>query len=208
MLPSADLSIPTGQQVAANATTTVTLGGNLAPQTGWRHPPPAEGRRPPGRVDSVTVYAANGSTESLDLSFEQAATVPRGAPTGAASAWTVEGVLPSRGDPDYTNATTATLYFDKSGNLLGYADQKGTAGAAGSTSFSLTVPDETTGAATGATQSFTLDLPTVTANASANTASVLAQDGNAPGSLQSYSIGSTGIIRACSATARPSTWAR
>ena len=57
------------------------------------------------------------------------------------------------------------------------------------------MPDETTGAASGATQSFTLGLPTITANASADTASVLSQDGNAPGTLQSYSIGSNGVIQ-------------
>ena len=67
-----------------------------------------------GASTSVTVYSANGSTESLDLNFEQAATLPSGAPKGAASAWTVEGVLTEPGGtPDYTNATTATLYFDE-----------------------------------------------------------------------------------------------
>jgi flagellar hook protein FlgE len=193
--PLADLSIPANQQVAANATTTVTVGGNLAPQAGWTPPTTGGTGTPQGASTAVTVYAADGSTESLDLSFEQQTTVPAGAPKGTASAWTVEGALTEpNGTASYTGATPATLYFDASGNLLGYADQKGTAGAAGSTSFALTVPDETTGAATGATQSFNLDLPTVTANASANTASVLAQDGNAPGTLQSYSIGSTGII--------------
>jgi flagellar hook protein FlgE len=89
----------------------------------------------------------------------------------------------------------ATLFFDPSGNLLGYTDQKGAAGAAGSTSLSLSVPDETTGAASGATQTFTLGVPSVTANASAETASVLRQDGNAPGNLQSYSIGGNGVIQ-------------
>jgi flagellar hook protein FlgE len=199
--PLANLSIPSGQQVAANATTSVTLGGNLAPQSGWTAPTTGTGSgtgtsTAQGASTSVTVYAPNGSTESLDLNFEQSATLPAGAPKGATSAWTVEGVLAEPGAaPDYTNATKATLYFDQSGNLLGYADQKGTAGAAGSTSFSLTVPDETTGAASGATQSFNLSLPTITANASADTASVLSQNGNAPGTLQSYSIGSNGVIQ-------------
>jgi flagellar hook protein FlgE len=197
--PLANLSIPSGQQIAANATTSVNLGGNLAPQSGWTAPTTAKGTgttTTQGASTSVTVYAPNGSTESLDLNFEQAATLPSGAPKGATSAWTVSGALTEPGTaPDYTNATTATLYFDQSGNLLGYADQKGTAGAAGSTSFSLTVPDETTGAASGATQSFTLGLPSITANSSADTASVLSQNGNAPGTLQSYSIGSNGVVQ-------------
>ena len=198
--PLGNLSIPSGQQVAANATQNVVLGGNLAPQAGWTAPSTGSGSGgstpAQGASTSVTVYAPNGSTESLDLSFEQTTPLPSGAPTGAASAWTVEGVLAEPGaTPDYTNATPATLFFDQNGNLLGYSDQKGNASATGSTSFSLTVPDETTGAATGATQSFTLGVPTMTANSSANTASVLSQDGNAPGTLQSYSIGSSGIIQ-------------
>jgi flagellar hook protein FlgE len=198
--PLGSLTIPTGQQVSANATQNVALGGNLAPQTGWT--PPAAGpgsggaTTPQGSSTSVTVYAPNGATESLDLNFEQAATLPAGAPKGAVSAWTVEGALTEPGSTaDYTNATTATLYFDASGNLVSYANQKGTAGAAGSTAFALTVPDETTGAAAAATQTFTLKVPTVTSNASADTASAISQDGNAPGTLQSYSIGTNGVIQ-------------
>ncbi|MGO9658303.1 MAG: flagellar hook protein FlgE [Acidimicrobiales bacterium] len=199
--PLSNLTIPSGQGIGANATTTATLGGNLAPQSGWTAPTTTGtgtgtgSTATQGASSSVTVYSANGTPESLDLNFEQAATLPAGAPKGAASAWTVEGVLTEPGaTPDYTNATTATLYFDDAGNFLGYANQKGTAGATGSTSFSLTVPDETTGAASGATQSFTLSMPSITANASADTASVLSQDGNAPGTLESYSIGTNGVI--------------
>jgi flagellar hook protein FlgE len=193
-----NLTIPSGTGISANATSSVTLGGNLAAQSGWTAPTSSSGTTSTttqGASTSVTVYSANGTPESLDLNFEQAATLPSGAPKGAASAWTVEGALTAPGaTPDYTKATNATLYFDGSGNFLGYADQKGTAGASGSTSFSLTVPDQTTGAASGATQSFTLALPTITANASADTASVLSQNGNAPGTLESYSIATNGMI--------------
>ena len=53
--PLANLSIPSGQQIAANATTSVTLGGNLAPQSGWTAPTTGTGTgtgstaRPKGR---------------------------------------------------------------------------------------------------------------------------------------------------------------
>jgi flagellar hook protein FlgE len=190
--PLGNLTIPSGQQITANQTQNVTLGGNLAPQSGWTPPTGAAGgASATGSSTSVTTYAANGSTQSLDLSFEQDTT----APTGATSAWTVQGVLDAPGGtPDYTNATTATLYFNDSGNLVGYTDQKGNTSTSG-TSFSLTVPNETAGAAAGATQAFTLKVPTVTANSSSDTVSVLGQDGNAPGTLQSYSIGDTGLIQ-------------
>lgn len=194
--PLGDLTIPAGQQITANQTQNVSLGGNLAAQSGWTPPKGAPGgATATGASTSVTTYAANGSTQSLDLSFEQDTTLPGSAPKGAVSAWTVEGVLADPGGtPDYTNATTSTVYFDQSGNLVGYTDQKGNTSTSG-TSFSLSVPDETTGAAAGATQSFTLSVPTVTANSSADTISVLGQDGNAPGTLQSYSIGNTGLIQ-------------
>lgn len=197
--PLGNLSIPTGQQVAANATQNVTLGGNLAGQTGWTAPTagPGSGSNAPttGTSTAVTVYATSGSPQSLALNFWQDSSLPSGAPKGAVTAWSVEGALTEPGStPDYTNATTATLYYDASGNLVGMTDQKGNTTTTGS-SLALTVPDETTGAASGATQSFTLNMPTVTGNASSDTLSALSQDGNPPGTLQSYSIGSTGVIQ-------------
>ncbi len=200
--PLGPLSVPSGQQIAANQTGSVTLGGNLAAQSGWTPPTGAPGSTagsgssaPAGASTSVTVYGANGSTESLDLTFEQASSLPSGAPSGAASAWNVYGVLASGGaSPDYTNAKAATLFFDSAGKLVGYQDNQGGAVSTSGSSFSLQVPDETSGAKSGATAKFTLSVPTVTANSSADTISVLSQDGNAPGTLQSYSIGNTGLI--------------
>lgn len=196
--PLGPLSIPSGQQVAANATQNITLGGNLSGQTGWTAPTkgPGSGANGPteGTSTAVTVYAPNGATESLALNMWQDTTLPAGAPKGAVTAWSAEGALTQPGTaPDYTNSTTATMYFDASGNLVGMADQKGAA-VTGS-ALSLTVPDETTGAAAGATQTFTLKVPTVTNNYSADTLSALGQDGNPPGTLQSYSIDSTGVIQ-------------
>jgi flagellar hook protein FlgE len=197
--PLGNLTIPSNQQIAANTTQSVTVGGNLAAQAGWV-PPGGAGTgttTPVGTATSATVYAPDGSKETLDLSFSQDTTVPAGAPTGTASAWTVQGALTEPGaTPTYATGagSTATLYFNDSGNLVGYTDQAG-ASSTTATSFSLSVPDQTTGAAAGATQKFTLNAPSVTANASDDTISVLSQNGNAPGSLESYSIGSNGIIQ-------------
>ena len=206
--PLGALSIPSGQQIAANATSAITVGGNLAAQSGWTLPENAASNAaanttPTGASTSVTVYSASGATESLDLSFQPVTTslsIPASlssATPPAVSAWTVEGVLAGAGaTPDYKNATNATLYFDSSGNLVGYTDQKSqTSLASAGTSFSLSVPDETNGDTGTATQSFTLNVPTVTANSSDDTVSVLNQNGNAPGTLQSYSIGDTGLIQ-------------
>ncbi|HET9058747.1 MAG TPA: flagellar hook protein FlgE [Acidimicrobiales bacterium] len=187
--PLGPLSIPSGQQIAANATQTVTLGGNLAAQSGWTPPTGLPGSSsgsgstaPVGASTSVTVYAANGSTQTLDLAFEPASSLPAGAPTGATSAWNVYGALASAGTaPNFTGATPATLYFNQNGTLVG------------STSLSLTVPPPT-GSTGGTSTKYTLSVPTVTANASDDTVSVLSQDGNAPGTLQSFSIQNTGMI--------------
>ena len=71
--PLGALSIPSGQQIAANATSAITLGGNLAAQSGWTLPENATSNArantsPTGASTSVTVYSASGATESLDLS--------------------------------------------------------------------------------------------------------------------------------------------
>ena len=201
--PLGPVSIPTSQQVAAVQTTSVTLGGNLAAQPGWTPPTGAPGSGstssttpPVGASTSVTVYAANGTQQSLDLTFEQQTTLPSGAPKGAVTAWNVYGALTQPGaSPDYTNSKPATLFFDSSGNLVGYTDTSGKTSTS-TTGLNLSVPDETQGSASGsATASFTLDMPTVTANASQESVSPVNQNGNAPGSLQSYSIGSNGLIQ-------------
>ena len=57
----------------------------------------------------------------------------------------------------------------------------------------MTVADETS--KSGTSVPFTLNVGAVTANASSDSLSVLGQDGNAPGTLQSYSIGSNGVIQ-------------
>lgn len=199
--PLGNVVIPTGQQIAANATQNFTLGGNLNGQSGWTAPKgfsvSGAATPPVGTSTSVTVYAPNGAQQSLDLSMVENSSVS-GGPTGspaAASEWTVAGVVTDPGaTPDYTSAPTFNLYFDASGNLLGYAPTGGsyTAGS----SVPMKVNDETNGKSAGsATATYTMKVPSLTANASADTISVLSQDGNAPGTLQSYSIGNNGVIQ-------------
>jgi flagellar hook protein FlgE len=206
--PLGSLTIPSGQEIAAQETSGVTLGGNLNTQAGWTLPTgvtsnAATGDSPTGASTSVTVYSASGATESLDLCFQPAAasaTIPSSLTSGtdpAVSAWNVVGVLTTAGGtPNYTGATPATLYFDSGGNLVGYTDNQSPATTnpvTAGTSFSLSVPNLTTANAKPAT--FTLSVPSVTANSSDDTMSVLSQNGNAPGTLQSYSIGSGGLIQ-------------
>ncbi len=65
-----NLTIPSGTGISANATNSVTLGGNLAAQSGWTAPTSSSGTSSTatqGASTSVTVYSANGTPESLDL---------------------------------------------------------------------------------------------------------------------------------------------
>ena len=134
--PLANLTIPSGQEIAANATTGVTLGGNLAPQSGWT--PPTTGRAPlgprphQGASTSVTRLRGQRHHRVLRPQLRTGRHPASGAPKGAASAWTVEGALTEPGGtPDYTNATIATVYFDRCRQLPRLRRPEGHAGAAG-----------------------------------------------------------------------------
>ncbi len=168
--PLTNLAIPSGQSIGANATQNVDLGGNLAPQSGWTDP---AGTATDGTSTSVTVYSANGSTQTLNLVFTEAT-------AGDPTSWNVQAALITPGSsttPTYTNI--GTLSFNSDGTLKSTTPLKFTSG---STTININLTDSSGN-------------PTVTAYASDDTLSVLSQDGNAPGTLQSYSIGSNGVIQ-------------
>ena len=168
--PLTNLSIPSGQSIGANATQNVDLGGNLAPTPGWTDP---AGSSTDGTSTSVTVYGANGSTQTLNLVFTEAT-------AGDPTSWNVQGALitpGSTGTPTYSSM--GTLTFNSDGTLKTTTPLKFTSG---STSINVNLTNSAGN-------------PAVTAYASDDTLSVLSQDGNATGTLQSYSIGSNGVIQ-------------
>lgn len=185
--PLTTLSIPSNQQVPATPTSSITFGGNLAGQSGWTDPTATStpSTAPTGATTSVNLYQSNGTTDTLPLYFEENTS----SGTGTGTEWTVFTTTPSTtsgGTP--TKDTIGTLQFDASGALVGAATGTGTP-VKGTQSITYT-PGGTTG-----TSSITLDFGGVTANASAPTIAASNQNGAAPGSLQSYSIGTDGVIK-------------
>lgn len=181
--PLTTLSIPSNQQVPATPTSSITFGGNLAGQSGWTNPITSSSSSgststPVGASTSVTVYTPNGSTKTLDLSFNETPSGSSGSGSTGGSSWAVSyALVPTGTTPkasDYTTATGSPLTFDATGTLTN------------------TTPTLTLGSGSSA---ITLNFGGVTANASAATIAASTQNGAAPGSLQSYSIGTDGVIK-------------
>jgi flagellar hook protein FlgE len=176
--PLTNLAIPSGQSIGANATQNIDLAGNLAPQPGWTDPAGSGSgsTAPDGTSTSVTVYEPNGSTQTLSLVFTEAT-------AGDPTSWDVSGALITPGSttaPSYTSIGNG-LTFNSDGTLASTSTAPLTF-----TSGSTTIHINLTGPSGN---------PTVTAYSGDDTLSVASQDGNAPGTLQSYSIGSNGIIQ-------------
>jgi flagellar hook protein FlgE len=177
--PLTTLSIPSNQQVPATPTSSITFGGNLAGQSGWTDPTSSSGSTstPVGASTSVTVYTPNGSTETLDLSFQESSTSSSSGTSTGGSSWNVSyALVPTGTTPKASDwqSVSSPLTFDGTGTLTN------------------TPPTLTVGS--GAS-SITLNFGGVTANASAPTIAASNQNGAAPGSLQSYSIGTDGVIK-------------
>lgn len=179
--PTGPLVIPTGQQIAPTATSLVNLGGNL--QSG----------KTTAQVGTVTAYDSQGRAFTIDLSFT---------PTGTANQWSVNGSVanPAGGTTSLWSTGAPVVTFGANGQVSnvtmgGAAVAPGANGgwtlqaqnlpvgynwAAGST-LSLAVP------APGATQA-------LTQQAQSESAGATSQNGSAAGVLNSYSIGSSGVI--------------
>ena len=180
--PLTTLSIPSNQQVPATTTSNITFGGNLAGQSGWTDPTSSSSSSgststPVGASTSVTVYTPNGSIETLDLSFKESSSGSSGSSSTGGSTWNVSyALVPTGTTPTASDWQSASspLTFDGTGTLT-------------STPPTLTVGS--------GSNSITLNFGGVTANASAATIAASNQNGAAPGSLQSYSIGTDGVIK-------------
>lgn len=178
--PLTNLTIPSNRDIAATATSDITFGGNLAGQSGWTDPTgttSSSSTTPTGASTSVTAYSANGTPETVDLAFiQQSSSSSGGSSSTSGPSWDVYAAV----EPEGTTPTSSdyskigTLDFDTSGDITN------------------TPPTLTVGSGSSA---ITLDFTNVTANASDATLAATNQNGAAPGSLQSYSINSDGIIQ-------------
>ena len=178
--PLTNVTIPSNQSVPATATTDVTFGGNIAPQTDWTNPTSSSGSSSStGMSTSVTVYAPDGTEESLDLAFVQtsAGSSSTGPTYDVYAALEPEGTTPTSSDYQ----SLGSLSFDTNGDIS--TSGSGSSGTSGTLTYG------------SGSSAMTLDFGNVTANASAASIAATNQNGNAPGSLQSYSINNDGIIQ-------------
>ncbi len=174
--PPTPLTIQLGTTGAPTQTQNVVLGGNL----------PAA---PSGPVTlTTTIYDSLGTAVPVTLTL-----TPTTGTNGNATSWAMQGTVPGATSPLWTSPQT--LVFGSNGQL---STVNGTAVSTGQTSLAITNnPSNYTWS--GSTNP-AFDLPAVgsatavTQFAGSSSVAVASQDGNAAGTLDSYSIGADGVI--------------
>lgn len=174
--PLTPLSIQLGSTGVATQTQNVVLGGNL----------PAD---PSGPVTiTTTIYDSLGTPVPVALTF-----TPTIGANGTATSWSMQGTVTGASQPLWN--TPPSLVFSSSGQL---STVNGT--AVGSTQTSLTIDNEPSNYTWSTATPPAVDFPAagsttaVTQFAGNQSLQVTSQDGNAAGTLESYSIGSNGVI--------------
>ncbi|HXX89751.1 MAG TPA: flagellar hook protein FlgE [Acidimicrobiales bacterium] len=177
--PTTGLSIPTGKIMNAQATTEITVGGNLPAWSGTGTPP----------VVTTTIDANDtlGNTVPVTLTFTGVA--------GQANQWTIQGTVPNGSSSTNLWSTLPTITFS-AGNISSISGV--TANSDGS--FSLPVGTMPPNFSFPAGDTWKIDFPApgsigaVTQFAGAQTFAAQSQDGNPPGMLESFAIGEDGVI--------------
>jgi flagellar hook protein FlgE len=172
--PTGPISIPSGLTISPEETANVTMGGNI----------PSGGA---AFTATATMYDAQGNAVPLTLTYT---------PTATPNQWTMQATV----NGSKLFASGVTLTFDAAGQLQSYAVDGGAATnittAAATISSTQTLP-------TGfnwkeAAIKFVLPAPgsngAMTQFTTQQTVGVASQDGYTQGSLQSWSIGQSGLI--------------
>ncbi|HEV7535174.1 MAG TPA: flagellar hook protein FlgE, partial [Acidimicrobiia bacterium] len=173
-----DLSMPLGQSTVPQVTGNIRLGGNL----------PADAAVGTSIVTSLTTYDVQGSP--VDSTFTFAKT--------AADTWTVTATMPDKNGGSPVTVGSATLNWDSTANPPAFSP-------APALTLTPTVPpavppavQQSTGAWGGSsiTVDFgaTGDATSLRQFAGQSSVAALSQDGSALGTLQSFTIGSDGIV--------------
>jgi flagellar hook protein FlgE len=178
--PVKAVNIPNGQVMSAQATSTMSMEGNLPAWSGSGTP----------LVVTTTLngYDSLGNTVPTTLTFT--------AVSGTANAWTVQGTVPSGSGTANLWTTPPTIKFDATTGQI--ASITGvTANADGS--FSLPVSTMPPGSfPSGDTWNFDFappnSLDAVTQFGGETTAQLSTQNGNSAGTLESFTIGGDGVI--------------
>lgn len=180
--PTGPVSIPTGTTMAAQATTSLTVGGNLPAWSGSGTP----------TVVPATINAFDGLGNAIPVTLTYTAVA------GSPDTWTVQGTVPTpSGGTTKLWATPPTITFDSSTGQI-----KTITGATTNTDGSLSLPVSTmpTGYSFPSGDTWNINFPApgstsaVTQYAGQQTVTISGQDGYASGSLANFAIGSDGVI--------------
>jgi len=173
------INIPMGTLSKAQATSTVTVGGNL------------DSAAASTETDDVTttVYDSLGNPHQITIQFSNPTSPPPSTPTpptGATSSWnwTAYSGTSATGTPIGSSSTSgnAPIYFNASGQQL--------SGLATGTLNQIVVPASGNAPAT----TIGVDMSSMQQLAGTSQVSVTDQNGFPPGSLDGYQIGTNGVI--------------
>lgn len=162
---AAALNIPVGKLNATQATTQMTVSGNLK----------SGAKATDSYQTSIDLYDSLGGTHSVDVVFTNTQ-APGKAPAPAGAASSVDWTASESGNAGTTG--TGTLYFDSNGKIIG------------PTTANLTLGATSAGAGTTAVN---VDFSGV-GSVSSDSSIAADQNGFPPGSLTSFAIGGDGVI--------------
>ncbi|HTZ10478.1 MAG TPA: flagellar hook protein FlgE [Acidimicrobiales bacterium] len=180
--PVTAISVPSGQVMPAQATTSFTMGGNLPAWSGSGTPPVI--------TTTMNGYDSLGNTVPVTLTFTAVANV--------ANEWSMQATVPSGNSTVSLFTTAPTLTFNPATGQLSSITGV-TANTDGS--YSVKVSTMPTGFTFPTGDTWAIDFPApgslsaVTQFGGEQTAQLSSQDGNAAGTLESFTIGGDGVIR-------------
>ncbi len=178
--PTGAITIPSSMTLAPQETANVTMGGNI----------PSGGA---AFTTTATIYDAQGDAVPLSLTYT---------PTATANQWTMQASV--NGSNLFSSGVTLT--FDSSGQLQSYSVDGGAATTVTDQSPSISTTQALPTGFNWNEKAIKFDFPAPNTNGAVTqyttdqTVGVTTQDGFTQGSLQSWSIGQSGVSRAPSPT--------
>jgi len=180
--PVGSVSVPNGQVMSAQPTSSFTMGGNL---------PAWSGNGVPLTVTTtLNGFDSLGNTIPTTLTFTAVAT--------KANEWTVQGTVPNGASPSQLWTTAPTITFSATTGEISTISGV-TANADGS--FTLPVTTMPPGFSFPSGDTWAVDFPApgsisaVTQFGGEQTAQLATQNGNSAGTLESFTVGGDGVIR-------------
>jgi len=179
--PVGDVTIPNGEVMSAQATTSFTMGGNLPAWSGTGTPPVV--------TTTMNGYDSLGETVPVTLTFSAVA--------GTANEWTVQGTVPDGTSTSNLWTTAPTITFNATSGAI-----SSITGATTNADGSLSLPVTTMppGFTFPSGDTWQIEFPAsgsinaVTQFGGEQTAQFASQNGNAAGTLESFTIGGDGVI--------------